>query len=622
MDTSLFTSIFSEDRSLEDESITLSSGKSATLSELATLSTRELLNEFRKSKNAEQKQILLDLIQEKNPHISHLGKVYTVDQPAQLLRSLPSTDIQDNIFVPLPSVLGKNFALLPAILPKGATLKILADDQHFQKGRPLVAVAQVKIVGVIAEEDKKLIGKTTWTTRSNVSAKADAKGLFKIIKPSANFRDEPTLVPGRTQLPIGLKVYIDVVKIDSFIQRRTYGFAVDATTHEEYGWIRTTALVGKMDIESFAFRIAPYDSIEANHQTVGGQSALALERAGLYFAVQKETFVQHTKVKIVNKAEHFGAKGKAKVAEIHSVDGIHLGWTTLGNLSVQPDQNGFHEITANDANVRSAPLPIYKATMQGIRQGAKVEIQEIFAGFLWVKDEQPQEITISKIAENVWIDSANLVKGWADFKGPNARWLRGNYIGQTAILDVIGGIEANGKQIAMDDGLGEKIEQMLRDVRAEKIPLTINSGFRDFKKQEQLRRDQPDNAAVAGRSEHQAGKSVDLNNKSNAKVYEWMRHNAWKYSLVQTYPWFVGTDGSGGEGHHWDYRPNLAKEGFYTYFINRFDPGVTFGEGEGEIDPRVKSTETWLTGNAKGFGKGNFRIVETATGKSVQLRKN
>ena len=166
MDTSLLTSIFSEDRSLEDESITLSSGKSATLSELATLSTRELLNEFRKSKNAEQKQILLDLIQEKNPHISHLGKIYTLDEPAQLLRSLPSTDIQDNIFVPLPSVLGKNFALLPAILPKGATLKILADDQHFQKGRPLVAVAQVKIVGVIAEEDKKLIGKTTWTTRS------------------------------------------------------------------------------------------------------------------------------------------------------------------------------------------------------------------------------------------------------------------------------------------------------------------------------------------------------------------------------------------------------------------------------------------------------------------------
>ena len=621
MDTSLFTILPSENRS-ENESITLSSGKSATLSELAALSTRELLNEFRKSKNAEHKQILLNLIQEKNPHISHLGKIYTVDQPAQLLRSLPSTDTQDNIFIPLPSVLGKNFALLPAILPKGATLKILADDQHFQKGRPLVAVAQVKIVEVIAEEDKKLIGKTTWTTRSNVSAKADANGLFKIIKPSANFRDEPTLVPGRTQLPIGLKVYIDVVKIDSFIQRKTYGFAVDATTHEEYGWIQTTALVGKMDIESFAFRMAPYDSIEANHQTVGGELTFALERAGLYFAVQKETFVQHTKVRIVSKAAHFGAKGIAKVAEIHSVDGVPLGWTTLGNLSAQPDQNGFHEITESDANVRSAPLPIYKATTQGIRQGAKVQIQEIFAGFLWVKDEQPQEITISKVAENVWIDSANLVKGWADFKGPNAMWLKGNYIGQTAVLDVIGGSNANGKQIAMNDGLGEKIEQLLRDVRAAKIPLTINSGFRDFKKQEQLKRDQPDNAAVAGRSEHQAGRSVDLNNKTSAKVYEWLRNNAWKYDLVQTYPWFLGTDGSGGEGHHWDYRPNLAKEGFYTYFINRFDPGVTFGEEEGQIDPRVKSIETWLTGNAKGFGKGDFRIIDSGTKKKVSLRKN
>lgn len=200
-------------------------------------------------------------------------------------------------------------------------------------------------------------------------------------------------------------------------------------------------------------------------------------------------------------------------------------------------------------------------------------------------------------------------------------WLKGNYIGQTAILDVIGGSTANGKQIAMDDGLGEKIEQMLRDVRVAKIPLTINSGFRDFKKQEQLKRDQPDNAAVAGRSEHQAGRSVDLNNKTNAKVYEWLRHNAWKYGLVQTYPWFLGTDGSGGEGHHWDFRPNLAKEGFYTYFINRFDPGVIFGEEEGQIDPRVKSTEIWITGNKNGFGKGNFRIIDSATKKSVPLRK-
>jgi hypothetical protein len=354
---------------------------------------------------------------------------------------------------------------------------------------------------------------------------------------------------------------------------------------------------------------------------VGGESAFALEWAGLYFAVQKETFVQHTKVKIISKAEHFGAKGKARVAEIHSVDGVPLGWTTLANLSNQPDQNGFHEITANDANIRSAPLPIFKAGTRGIRQGAKVQVHEIFAGFLWVKDEQPKEITISKVAENVWIDSANLVKGWADFKGPNAMWFKGNYIGQTAILDVIGGSTANGKQIAMDDGLGEKIEQMLRDVRAANIPLTINSGFRDFKKQEQLRRDQPDNAAVAGRSEHQAGRSVDLNNKTNAKVYEWLRHNAWKYGLLQTYPWFLGTDGSGGEGHHWDYRPNLAKEGFYTYFMNRFDPGVTFGEGQGQIDPRVKSTEIWVTGDKKGFGKGDFRIIDSVTKKKVPLRK-
>jgi hypothetical protein len=218
--------------------------------------------------------------------------------------------------------------------------------------------------------------------------------------------------------------------------------------------------------------------------------------------------------------------------------------------------------------------------------------------------------------------SSHLVKGWANFKGPNARWYKGNYIGQTALLDVIGEEGEGGRQVAMTEGLGAKVEQMLRDALQEGIPISINSGFRDYKKQEQLARDQPGNAAKPGRSEHQSGNSLDLNNKHNAVVYEWLRHNAWKYGLVQTYPWFLGSDGSGGEGHHWDYRPDLAKEGFYTYFINSHSPGVTFGTQHGQIDPRVKSTETWLTGNSKGWGQGNFRILVTATRKRVPLRKN
>jgi len=500
-------------------------------------------------------------------------------------------------------------------------LKILAEDKHFKEGKPLVEVAQVQIVGVVSDQHKKLIGKTTWTTRSNISAEADANGLFKIIKSDANFRDEPILIPEKTHLPIGLRVYIDLVKIDNAFDRKTYGFAVDASTHKEYGWIRTTALVGKMDIESFAFRRAPYDSVEVNHQTVGGQSPPALEQAGQYFPVQKEMFVQHTKVKILSIAAHFGAKGVAKVAEIQSVDGVSLGWTTLGNLSDQPDQNGFHEITADDANIRSAPLPIFKAIDKVIRQGAKVNVRDTVAGFLWIKDKQPQEITISKIDENVWIDSANLVKCWADFKGPNAMWLKGNYIGQTDILDVIGEGGECGIQIAMDGDLGEKIEQLLQDARAAEIGLSINSGFRDYKKQERLSNTQ-NNAALPGRSEHQAGRSLDLNNKHLPKVYKWLRNNAWKYGLVQTYPWFLGKNGSGGEGHHWDYRPDRAKEGFYTYFVNSHKPGVTFGEKKGQIDPRVKSTEIWMTGDDNGFGQGHFRIIDSVTKKIVSLRKN
>jgi hypothetical protein len=246
---------------------------------------------------------------------------------------------------------------------------------------------------------------------------------------------------------------------------------------------------------------------------------------------------------------------------------------------------------------------------------------------------QFQVVAVSKITvikkgkkdpkfENIWTLSSNLEEGWADFKGPNAMWSKSNYIGQTAVLDVIGGAGTGGKQIAMNGGLGVKVLQMLHDARQDGIPISINSGFRDYPKQVQLAQDQPGNAAKPGRSDHQSGNSMDLNNKGNKMVYEWLKKNAWKYGLVQTYPWFLGTDGTGGEGHHWDYRPDLAREGFYTFFINRFDPGVVFGNEAGQVDPRVKSSETWLTGNAKGFGKGKFRIVDTATRKIIKLRKN
>lgn len=602
--------------------------------DLTTLSTRELLNEFRTSENAVHKAAALKLIQEKNPQISHLARIYTVSKTTPLLSLLPSSDPQKNQFAPISQVsAGSFFKLTPALLPFGATLEILEESLHQQVPKPPIAVARYKITGVLEQKDLQKIGQTGWTTRSNISVAPDSKGRFKVIKLDANIREEPLILSGKGKLEAGRRVFIDEVKIDDFINRDTFGLAVDADTREEYGWISTASLEGKMDSEIFGLREAAFLSKEFGHSTVGDQSAGILSLKGHHFALKETFFALHEKVKIVREADHLGIKGLVKVAEVQALDGTDLGWTTRSNISSVPFSHGFFEIIAQNANVRSAPVQVFASTTLNIPQGALVQVIETARALQSDAAGQFQVVAVSKITvikngkkdprfENIWTLSSNLVEGWADFKGPNAMWSKGDYIGQTSILDVIGGAGTGGKQIAMNGGLGAKVVQMLHDARADNIPISINSGFRDYPKQVQLANDQPGNAAKPGRSDHQSGNSMDLNNKGNKQVYEWLRHHAWKYGLVQTYPWFLGTDGSGGEGHHWDYRPDLAKEGFYTFFINRFDPGVIFGLEAGQVDPRVKSSETWLTGNAKGFGKGNFRIVDSLTRKIVKFRKN
>jgi hypothetical protein len=602
--------------------------------DLTTLSTRELLKEFRASNNAVHKAAALKLIQEKNPYITYLTRIYTVSATTQVMNLLSSSDPQKNKFTQVPEVpAGNFFKLTPALLPFAATVEILEEALHQQAPKPLIAVARYKITAVVSQQDLQKVGQIGWTTRSNISAVPDSKGRFKVVKSDANVREAPVFQPGKGKLDTGRRVFIDEVKIDDFVSRNTFGLAVDADTHEEYGWISTTQLVGKMDSEIFGLREPAYSSKEFGHCTVGNQSAAILTLKGHHFALKDTFFALHKKVKIVSMADHLGINGLVKVAEVQAVDGIDLGWTTRSNISSVPFSHGFFEITAMDAHVRSASLPVFASTPGLIPQGAYVQVLETNKAIQLDTAGQFQVVAVSKITvlkkgkkdpkfENVWTLSANLEGGWADFKGPNAMWSRGNYIGQTAVLDLIGGAGTGGKQIAMNGGLGVKVVQMLQDARQDDIPISINSGFRDYPKQVQLAKDQPGNAANPGRSDHQSGNSMDLNNKGNKKVYEWLRQNAWKYGLVQTYPWYLGADGSGGEGHHWDYRPDLAKAGFYTFLINRFDPGVVFGNEAGQVDPRVKSSETWITGNAKGFGKGNFRIVNTATRKIVKLRKN
>jgi len=172
-----------------------------------------------------------------------------------------------------------------------------------------------------------------------------------------------------------------------------------------------------------------------------------------------------------------------------------------------------------------------------------------------------------EIGEEIgWTLAANLKEGCCDFyfsdewtnpKGPNACWRKGEYIGPKLQVNIVG-FGAEMEQITLDS---LEAYMKLKDAAEEdNIQLSINSAFRTFQRQAQLRHlfdiGQGNNAAKPGHSNHQHGQAFDLNTKHNVfdgsdKVYEWLKRNGPKHGFVRTVP---------NEAWHWEYRPVEAKE--------------------------------------------------------------
>ena len=92
----------------------------------------------------------------------------------------------------------------------------------------------------------------------------------------------------------------------------------------------------------------------------------------------------------------------------------------------------------------------------------------------------------------------------------------------------------------------------------ENIQLSINSAFRTFGRQAELRRlfeaGQGNLAAAPGHSNHQHGQAFDLNTRHNVfdgsdKIYEWLKRNGPKHGFVRTVS---------NESWHWEFRPGDA----------------------------------------------------------------
>lgn len=257
-----------------------------------------------------------------------------------------------------------------------------------------------------------------------------------------------------------------------------------------------------------------------------------------------------------------------------------FGWTTAMNL-----EGGFKNETAGLApsTWSLGPLGTNKTCVDPnalIREGApnftslgtKIPIRS----FVAVTETRGDFVRVSKmtIVQNAiemgedigWTKASNLRDGcselyfsneWTDKQGPNACWRRGEYLGPKLLVHIVG-FGGEMEQITLDSL--EPYLQLKNAAEQDNIQLSINSAFRTYQRQAQLRRlfelGQGNLAARPGHSNHQHGQAFDLNTRHNIfdgsdKVYEWLKANAPKHGFVRTVS---------NESWHWEFRPVEAAE--------------------------------------------------------------
>ena len=202
------------------------------------------------------------------------------------------------------------------------------------------------------------------------------------------------------------------------------------------------------------------------------------------------------------------------------------------------------------------PVKSFVAVTETSPDGRHVKVSSI-------KIEQGEMVIGEEIG---WTVVSNLREGccefyfsdeWTNQKGPNACWRKGEYIGPKLLVNIVG-FGGEMEQITLDS---LDAYMKLKDAaEQDNIQISINSAFRTFQRQAQLRHlfdlKKGNNAAKPGHSNHQHGQAFDLNTKHNVfdgsdKVYEWLKRNAPKHGFVRTVS---------GESWHWEYRPGDAKE--------------------------------------------------------------
>ncbi|PLX15122.1 MAG: hypothetical protein C0599_17265 [Salinivirgaceae bacterium] len=454
-----------------------------------------------------------------------------------------------------------NYAIESEIIPKGLKVSILETDQSYSTAsKKSKEVAKVKIID---DSNTGWNGRIVWTTRTNVSADAGEDGFFKITAGDANVRADATEVNGKQkQVPEDTEVIASEYKKVGW---NYYLKVSDKNTNEEYGWLEVDGFKDNLANVSFGVTEAKYDSEDEDHSTINQDATKTYEEDGYDYTKYVKKNDQCVLIPLNSKVKIFETDGK--YVQVKGTDGEIIGWTSKGNLANQASDEGYYEVTDDDARLRIKQRK-YKAKSTKLSVGTYLIEKELStetspegAYTKIALTEEKDGVYSEKANSEAWVETDHLTSKWADVKGKHATWKDMKYTGQIDLVNIMGtGNEMEYMKADTDNpenDMYSKYKDMADAAESDGVTIGLVDGFRTFAEQKYLDDHEKEPgfnpAATPGNSKHQIGIAVDLNNKDNQgdnNVNRWLMKNSYKYGFVRIYK--MGKS----EGHHWEYRPD------------------------------------------------------------------
>jgi hypothetical protein len=536
----------------------------------------EFDNEWQQTQNQEEEEATTDYetYKSKTHKTSDKAKLYSV------------TEKDDKVTVEKLYEKENNYAIESDIIPKGLKVSILETDQSYSTAsKKSKEVAKIKIVDSSNDEWNN---KIVWTTRTNVSADAGDDGLYKITASDANVRADAVEVNGKQkQVPEDTEVKASEYKK---VGSNYYLKVSDKDTNEEYGWLKVDGFEDNLANVSFGVTEATYVSEDEDHSTINQDATKTYEEDGYDYTKFLKENDQYVLIPLSSKVKIIETDGK--YVQVKGTDGEIIGWTSKGNLAKQADDEGYYEVTDDDARLRikqrkyKAKSAKLSAGTYVIEKGLSTETSPEGAYTKIALTEEKDGVYSEKADSEAWVETDHLTGKWADVKGKHATWEKGIYTGQIDLVSVMGtGDEMEYMKADTEDADNDmytKYKEMANAAESDGIIIGLIDGFRTFPEQKYLddHEDDPgfNPAATPGYSKHQIGIAIDLNNKTSDgdnDINRWLMKNSYKYGFVR--PLKMGKS----EGHHWEYRPSevqspkevtVDEKKFIQYYFATWSP--------------------------------------------------